>query len=234
MTQWPIVGRLDAWLPVAGSAAFVEAPAEAVARAWCAWSEEIGAALDATRDPRPFPDVLTALEPIDGARDIVVGGGAWSVVFRGAAGADLESLAGGLGLRLGCRAVFARALPNLYGVAEGYNTQLVLFAPREGDNFVRSLSVGRAESWAFAAEGEPQPWEEPAYYRAPRAADRFPPALLHRYLDAIGIPPLDAPAWGPGGIVTTRRTASNRARDGGPGGLAPTIAALHERMYGGL
>jgi hypothetical protein len=128
----------------------------------------------------------------------------------------------------------AHALPNLYGVAEGYNTRLALFAPREGDNFVRSLSVGRAESWAFAAEGEPQPWEEPAYYRAPRAADRFPPALLHRYLDAIGIPPLDAPAWGPGGIVTTRRTASNRARDGGPGGLAPTIAALHERMYGGL
>ena len=232
MTQWPSVGRLDAWLPVAGSAAFVEAPAEAVARAWCAWSQELRAPLEVSRDPRGFPEVLTALEPIDGTRDIVVGGGAWSVVFRGAAGADLESLAGGLGHRLGCRAVFAHALPNLYGAAEGYNTRLALFAPREGDSFVRSISVGRAESWSFAAEGEPQPWEEPARYRAPRAADRFPPALLHRYLDAIGIPPLDAPVWGPGAIVAIRRAASKR--DGGVSALAPTIAALHERMYGDL
>jgi hypothetical protein len=95
---------------------------------------------------------------------------------------------------------------------------------------VRSIGVARDERWVFSAVGEPQPWEEPAAYRAPRTAERFPPALLHRYLDAIGVPPLDGPAWGPGGIVLTRRAPA--ARPPGAGAAAQTIAELHARMYG--
>jgi hypothetical protein len=233
MTHRPMVGRLDAWLPISGSVAFVEAPAEAVARARCRWSEELGVPLDLAVDPRPFPDVLTALEPIDGTRELVIAGGGWSALFRGAAGADLESLAGGLGRRLACRAVYARAQPNLYASAEGCNTRLVLFVPRDGDNFLRSISVARDERWVFSAVGEPQPWEEPTWYRAPRPADRFPPELLHRYLDAIGLPPLDAPAWGPGGTLLRRHVAP--AQRGGADAARPvaqTIAELHARMYG--
>jgi hypothetical protein len=221
-----MVGRLDAWLPVSGSVAFVEAPPEEVAPAWSRWSEELGVALGAGADPRPFPELLAALEPIDGTRELVVGGGAWSALFRGAAGADLESAAGGLGRRLGCRAVFAQVLPNLYADAEGFNTRLTLFVPGDGDNFVRSVGVVRAERWAFSQVGDPQPWEDPSAYSARRVADRFPPALLHRYLDTLGVPPLDGPGWGPGGIVLTRRAPLPEHP------IALTIAELHERMYG--
>jgi hypothetical protein len=221
-----MVERLDAWLPVSGSVAFVEAPAEEVARTWARWSDELGVALDLEVDPRPFPAVLAALEPIDGTRELVVGGDEWSALFRGAAGADLESAAGGLGRRLACRAVFAQALPNLYEGAEGHNTRLTLFVPGDGDNFVRSISVVRAERWAFSAVGAPQPWEDTSTYRARRVADRFPPAVLNRYLNALGVPALDGPAWGPGGIVLTRRAAPAEHP------IAETIAELNERMYG--
>ena len=105
-------------------------------------------------------------------------------------------------------APFAQALPNLYADPEGHDTRLTLFVPADGDNFVRSVSVVRAERWAR------------------RVADRFPPALLNCYLDAIGVPPLDEPAWGPGGTVLTRRAAPSENP------IAQTIAELHERMYG--
>ena len=55
--------------------------------------------------------------------------------------------------------------------------------------------------WDFGTLGDPQPWEDLSAYKARRQADRFPPELLLRYLDAIGIPPLDGPGWGPGGVL---------------------------------
>jgi hypothetical protein len=239
-----MVGRLEQWLPVTGHVAFFAAAPADVARALKAQLEqwEARAAVEELDDP--FPDALRRLEPIDGKRMLLAGGGDWTALFQASAQPDLGSEWSTLTKRLRVRSVLATALPNLYGRGKGANTMLRYADPSAGDA-VRWLQLSYDSRWTFSADGPPQAWEDQAAYEAPRAVDRLPPSLVNAYLDAIGIPPLDGPAWGSGALLVTesapppeptrRGLLGRRRADPAPPPKRPvaqTIAELHERMYG--
>jgi len=198
----------------------------------------------------PFPDLLRRLEPICGRKYLLVHGGDWTAMFQSAAVPDMTSAWATVTERLGARAVLADALPNLYGRGRGANTTLTYADPCVSDEAfgeVRSLSVSYTEDgWEFGESGVPQPWENPSTYGARRVVDRFAPASVHACMDAIGIPPLNGPDWGPGGYLLVDAAPYRRAGwtgvfrrrskepETGEEPLAKTIAELHERMYGDL
>ena len=200
-----MVGPLDGWHPVTGVTAFFEAEPESLVSAWEAQAAKWGRPASVRPVEGEFPAVLRALEPFDGSELMVSGAG----LVRGLPGRHISrhGLARSARSRhgLGCRSVYARSLPNQYGRGRGANVSLQLHDPSvsgEPDGFIRLISLGYAESgWDFVTVGESQPWEDLSAYKARRKADRFPPELLLRYLDAIGIPPLDGPGWGPGGVL---------------------------------
>jgi len=249
-----MVGRLDRWLPVSGQVAFFEAPAGDVAHAFGADLAEVELATSAAVVDGAFPDVLRELEPIDGTRVLLVPGGGWTAMFQSSSAPDLWSAWSNVTRRLGVRSAMAEASPNVYGRGKGANTLLRYADPgaeREWFGGARQLEASYTEDgWEFDAEGEPQPWEDPSAYEARRVADRLPPALVHAYLDAIGVPPLDGPAWGPGGHLVTLLPREPEPRGRGLLGrrraepepepepddepVAQTIAELHESMYGDL
>ena len=243
-----MIGRLDQWLPVTGHVAFFAAAPDAVARALKAQFEAWDTEARVEKLDDAFPDALRRLEPIDGMRTLLVGGGDWTALFQAGAQPDLDSLWSTLTRRMGVRSVLATALPNLYGRGKGTNTMLLYADPSAGDGTdypVRWLQLSYDSRWTFSADGPPQPWEDPTVYEATRAVDRLPPSLVNAYLDAIGIPPLDGPAWGPGALLVTESAPQPEPARRGLFGLrrrepappppepvAQTIAELHEHMYG--
>ncbi len=241
-----MIGRLDRWLPVSGQVALFEAPVDDVATQLRAQFTEIGRPTSVQAVDGTFPDVLHELEPIDGSRLLLVAGGDWTAMFESGSAPDMWSAWSNTTERLGARAVLAEATPNVYGRAKGANTMLRYADPAVGDEWfggIRQLEQSYTEDgWGFDAEGEPQPWEDLSAYAAKRPGDRLPPALVNAYLDAIGVPPLDGRAWGPGGQLVARLPRAPERRgllgrrraepEPEPEPVAQTIAELHEMMYG--
>ena len=245
-----MVGRLDRWLPVSGDVAFFKAPLDDVVRAMQAQAAHWGTSTAVQAADGAFPEILRRLEPIDGRKHLLVENGAWTAMFHAAAAPDMDSWFATLTERLGSRAVLATATPNVYGRGKGANTALSYSDPAVSDEAfgaVRSVSLTYAEDgWDFGSSGEPQPWEDLSAYTAKRVADRLPPELVHRYLDALGIPPLDGPGWGSRACLVTESPPAPEPRRRGLLGrqrdepdpepddepVWETIAELHEQMYG--
>lgn len=140
---------------------------------------------------------LRRLEPlIAGAapRELFVEHGDWSAYFDSSlAGTDAVSTIGFLARQQRC-----------YGVAVRRKATAISFeylGPDQTDflNYIRVIAAQQDDSgrWVFIANGEVQPFEDPALYRQRKVRDRFSMETLERYCGALGIFPSEISAYGP-------------------------------------
>ncbi len=97
-----------------------------------------------------------------------------------------------LARQLGVRALRVHAVPDtIRGRAGRFGaTMLEIYGPQPTHflNYVRSLAVVNDDGkWEFIETGTPQPFEEPAAYKARRIRNRFTSEKPERYLAGLGI-----------------------------------------------
>jgi len=147
----------------------------------------------------------------------------WTAYFdNGANGADPSSTVGHLAQVLGCDAVALRCIPRT-SPAMYATVQMEIFGPQNLDflNYVRSISAtDDGGKWRFVVAGEPQPFEVPEMYRSRKVRDRFTPAMLAQYAQALGIEVFDPRYYGNRGCLFTYRYA----------GTPPNEITLHARQ----
>ncbi len=108
---------------------------------------------------------------------------------NGHQGTDVFSPLSYLAEKLSCEAVRATYVPE--GRGKQYPAVIFeLYGPNRSEflNYVRSIAVAYdGKKWAFAAEGEVQPFEQVERYSTRSIQDRFTPEMLENYLKSLGI-----------------------------------------------
>jgi len=147
--------------------------------------------------PTPLRELIDGLLPLgERTRHLLLPGGAWTALLNNSRlGTDLGLLPRHAARELGCRAIRAVAADDERRRYPA--TILEVFDPsteHESPHLRRVLwAVKDGGRWTFNDVGGRFAFEEPDSYLQRRIRERFTPAMLDRYLDALGIPPASGP-----------------------------------------
>jgi hypothetical protein len=208
----------NAFAPLTFRWGFIDAPVDAVTRAYRRWQRRILHAVTITPVNLPLEEALGLLPPLDmGSQRVLFLGtrSAWTACFdNGARGGNPATFVGELSHQLHCRGVACTSVPNTLTRATARTpgtwgaVQFTLFGPGAAGplNVVRSVAAGNdAGGWEFTVRGVPQPFEQVDRYASARIADRFTPEMLADYCRALGIDCLSPDFYGGPGVVTYSR-----------------------------
>jgi hypothetical protein len=197
---------------------FLEAPVDAVMKAYVRWQRTILHSVKVQTIDMPLADALRQLEPLDmGSQRVLFLStkGRWTACFdNGARGGNPSTFVGVLSERLKVRGVACSCIPNTLTRRDAGTrgtwgaVTFTLFAPerREFLNVERSVSVANdAGGWRFHSRGQVQAFEQVDRYAASRIADRFSADMLQDYGRALGIDLFDEGFYGGAGAVTHAR-----------------------------
>jgi hypothetical protein len=205
----------NAFAPLTFNWGFLDAPVDAVGRAYAAWQRRILHRVRIAPLDLPLADALRRLEPLDAGSQRVLflsTQSPWTACFdNGVRGGNPATFVGELAQRMACRGIACGCIPNTLSARDAGTpgtwgaVKFTLFAPetRARLNIERSLSaINDVRGWEFTALGAPQPFEHPERYSAKRVADRFTPDLLDDYCRALGIRLFDETFYGGRGLLT--------------------------------
>ena len=197
---------------------FLEAPVEAVTRAYVRWQRRILHSTKAAAIDLPLADALRQLEPLDMASQRVLflsTSGPWTACFdNGARGGNPFTFVGELAQQMKVRGVGCRCVPNTLTRRDAGKrgtwgaVTFTLFAPEKRAflNVERSISaINDVRGWEFHTAGGVQPFEQIDRYAAKSVADRFTAEMLESYCRALGIHVFDEKFYGGIGVVTRSR-----------------------------
>lgn len=218
--------------PTTSSFGFLELPLTEAAAGLLHWRQQRHPDTTASPLDEPLADQLGRLAPLMGGarpRELLVShGDHWSAYFDcSLRGTDAVSAIGHLSRTLRCQGLAIRCVPNTACTATRPArfgaVQFELFGPIKTDfiNYVRTLSCTfDGYRWNFDASGTPQWFEDPARYQRRRIEDRFAPAMLANYCNALGITVFDEDAYGHDGVFF------ERAQRPVPGGYVMSYAEV--------
>ncbi len=208
----------DRLAPITSELGFVQATVEVVVQVLVGWQESIhgprGASYTTRTVSGDLEQLLGALLPLtthERRRFLVLPTSApgWTAYFdNGVQGSDVFAHLTSLARLNGLRCVRASVVPDTasgrgskpggrYGatVFEVYGESKAWLAGVE-----RSVTlINDGGRWRFSQDGPALPFEDLDAYQARRVKDRFPPALLQRYLAEMGLQPFDESFYAPAG-----------------------------------
>lgn len=184
------------------------------------WLSQLGRLLDVGSLQGSLDSMLQMLEPLRPSKDkdlLTRTKNKWVAYFgNGAFGSDADPVISHLATRIRCVGVTFKCIPDrrkarlMHHARESYGSVcLQIFGPEEKNysNSVRTICAARdGARWVFENRGEMQPFEDPSFYGMAKIADRFPPELLDRYLQALGIDAFDEQFYEQDGLLLTRDT----------------------------
>lgn len=194
----------DRLAPMTSNLGFVEAPIDVLVEVFMRWQESTRARFGAsytqrtvTGDLQQLLGTLLPLTTHERRRFLFLptADPKWTAYFdNGPLGSSAPTTLVGLALVAGLRSVRATLIPNSGrdsqpGGRYGANVfEVYAESPAHPDGIERSIElINDGGRWRFSEDGPPLPFEDVSAYRARRAKDRFPPALLERYLSELGI-----------------------------------------------
>lgn len=208
----------DRLAPMTSELGFVQAPVDVVAEALMDWQQSVhgpyGARFTSRGVTGDLEQLLNTLLPLTtpGVRRFLLlptAAPQWTAYFDNGAGGSsafphLVALARLAGLR-GVRAVVVPDTASGRGSTPGGRYGATVFevygeskAHLEGiERSVELLDDGG--KWRFSQDGPPLPFEDLDAYRARRVRDRFPRALLAKYLGELGLRPFEETFYAPAG-----------------------------------
>ncbi len=195
----------DRWAPVTSEMGFLEAHAEAAARAFAAWQrgllEPEGVSVEVRTVLGSLEQVFSTLLPLtDSERQrhlFIPTRSPWAAYVDNAyRGTDASSVMRYMARALGCRSMRVLAVPHTLRKEKGrYGAvMLAVYGPHQTAwlNYVRSLgALNDGGRWVFDQFGEPFPFEKLEQYQARRVRDRFTFDMLKEYLSHLGLSPFE-------------------------------------------
>ncbi len=206
----------DRLAPLTSTLGFVEASVDEVSAAFMQWQESIHAPLGSTFSRRSvegdLEGLLENLLPLtthERRRYLFVPtrNPAWTAYFdNGHQGSAASDHLNALVRLMHVRAVVATVIPDSAsgrGSRPGGRYGATVFQ-MYGDTTASLDGVERVVEvlddggrWRFNQDGEALPFEDTTAYTARRVKDRFPPALLRKYLTELGIEAFNEPFYAP-------------------------------------
>ena len=207
----------DRLAPLTSQLGFVQAPVDVVTQALIDWQQSVhgpdGARFTSTGvsagDLEQLLGTLLPLTTREVRRFLLLPTAApgWTAYFDNGAGGSsafphLVALARLAGLR-GVRAAVVPDTASGRGSTPGGRYGATVFEVY-GDSKAHLAGVERSVEliddggrWRFSQDGPPLPFEDLDAYQARRVKDRFPPALLERYLGELGLRPFEESFYAP-------------------------------------
>jgi len=208
----------DALSPITSTIGFIQADCRAAAKAYLEWQiplkrswGRLVTSQSVVGDLRSVLRQLTPLRKTEPSRMVFVPTASnWTAYFDNLiTGTDAFPVLVQLTGDLRCLGIRATAIPHTYRVVDRAATGrygatvLEIFDPVHGAGPLRYLraiaALNDGGQWKFDLSGQQQTFEEPGYYAEKRKRDRFPVALLDRYLRALGIRAFDPDFYMPTG-----------------------------------